>query len=120
MKLHLNILKNSKALNIDNENISWPKVIDKIDEESNEVKNAILDYYCGEGKRLLLLKEIIRECFDLIQVCILVLFKCNTHANTLDEANLIQDVNKEHLNKLSIRGWTSLANIEIEVKEVTK
>lgn len=109
------ILKNNPRLNIDNEIINFRNISFKLLEEFNEVMKAISNY--NKSKSLHDLKEIVRETFDLIQVCILILWKCNRQAATLDEENLIQDINFEHKDKLIDRGWIIKTGIEVDVKE---
>lgn len=115
MKLMMHILKENKKLNIDNTILGAAGIISKLNEEYREVVTAILNY--SENRTLLNLKEIIRETFDLIQICILILWRCHRQALDLDQANLIQDINIEHKNKLIGREWTIETGIEIDVKE---
>jgi len=116
MKLLFHILRRNKRLNIDNTTIGAAGIIKKLEEEYKEVVQAILNY--SEDKTLRNLKEIIRETFDLIQMCILILWRCNRIAIELDEPNLIQDINIEHKDKLiSERGWELVTGIEIDIKE---
>jgi len=115
MKLMFHILKNNPRLNIDNEEIEFRNISIKLLEEFNEVMKAINNY--RKYSSLSNLKEIIRETFDLIQICILILFKCNRQAMTLDKSNLIQEINFEHKDKLINRGWIIKTGIEVDVKE---
>lgn len=116
MKLLFHILKRNKKLNIDNTTLGAAGIITKLEEEYKEVVQAILNY--SEDKTLINLKEIIRETFDLIQVCILILWRCNRIAVDIDEHNLIQDINIEHKDKLiTERGWEPITGIYVEVKE---
>lgn len=116
MKLLMHVLRKNKKLNIDNAKIGPVDVIVKLHEEFEEVTQAIVDY--EENKTLHNLKEIIRETFDLIQMCILILWRCNRIAVDLDEPKLVEDINIEHKDKLiSERGWEPYTGIEIEVKE---
>ncbi len=115
MKLMMHILKENKKLNIDNTTLSNYAISKKLDEECEEVKEALTNYYFD--RTLLNLKEIVRETFDLIQVCILILWRCHRQALDIDEATLIQDINIEHKNKLIGREWTIETGIEIDVKE---
>ena len=115
MKLLMHILRENKKLNIDNTKINDLTIVRKLEEEYREVVKAVFDYH--RDKTLSNLKEIIRETFDLIQVCILILWRCHRRAVTLDESNLIQDLNIEHKDKLSSRGWIIETGIEIDVKE---
>ena len=115
MKLLMHILRENKKLKIDNSKINDLSILRKLEEEYREVVKAIFDYH--RDKTLSNLKEIIRETFDLIQVCILILWRCHRRAVTLDEPTLVQDINIEHKDKLSSRGWIIETGIEIEIKE---
>lgn len=115
MKLMFHILKNNPRLNIDNETIEFTDIEKKLKEEFKEVIEAINSY--RKSKSLHDLKEIVRETFDLIQICILILWKCNRQALTFDEESLIQDINFEHKDKLIDRGWIMKTGIEVDVKE---
>lgn len=115
MKLMMHILRENKKLNINNTRIGFMSIILKLDEEFKEVVKAMMQY--NKEKTLSNLKEVIAETFDLIQVCILILWKCNRQAKDFDEANLIQVVNIEHKNKLVEREWIIETGIEIDVKE---
>ena len=115
MKLLMHILRENKKLNIDNTRLNDLTILNKLDEEYKEVVKATMDYH--EDKTLRNLKEIVRETFDLIQVCILILWRCHRRALTIDEPNLIKDINIEHKDKLSSRGWIIETGIEIDVKE---
>ncbi|KEI96569.1 hypothetical protein N496_15395 [Clostridium botulinum A2B3 87] len=116
MKLLMQVLKKNDRLKIDNTTIASKELIAKITEEYKEVIEAIQKY--ENNKRLINLKDIIRETYDLIQMCILVLWKCHRKALTLDEPNLIKELNEEHIVKLiDKRKWTAKANIDIELKE---
>lgn len=114
MKLKFNILKQNKKLEIDNTKATIPQIMNKLGEEYCELQVAFINY--TKNKTLSNLKEIIRETYDLIQVCILVLFRANITANTLEEYNLIADINKEHIEKLKGRGWETEADINVEVE----
>jgi NTP pyrophosphatase (non-canonical NTP hydrolase) len=115
MKLMFHVLRNNPKQNIDNETINFRNISFKLLEEFNEVMKAISNY--NKSNSLRDLKEIIRETFDLIQICILILWKCNRQAQTFDEENLIQEVNFEHKDKLINRGWIIKTGIEVDVKE---
>jgi len=115
MKLIMHILRENKKLGIDNTRVNDLTIVRKLEEEHREVIKAIFDY--NRDKTLSNLKEIVRETFDLIQVCILILWRCHRRALTLDEPNLIKDINIEHKDKLSSRGWIIETGIEIDVKE---
>lgn len=115
MKLLMHVLRENKKLNIDNTKIGPMAMILKLDEEFKEVVKAITDY--NNNKTLKNLKEIIAETFDLIQVCILILWRYNRQALIFDEPNLIQEVNIKHKDKLSDREWIFETGIEIDIKE---
>lgn len=116
MKLLMHILTKNDNLKINNAVLSSKEIINKTEEEFNEVVEAIEIY--ENDKSLINLKEIIKETFDLIQMCILILWRCHRKALTLDEPNLIQEINIEHKDKLiSERHWTIETGIEIDVKE---
>lgn len=111
----MHVLKKNDRLNIDNTIIRFDDISNKLQEEYGEVMVAIALY--RKEPTLLNLKEIIRETFDLIQMCILILWKCNRIAGTLDESDLIQDINIEHKDKLIKREWIIETGIEIDIKE---
>lgn len=115
MKLMFHVLRNNPKQNIDNETIEFTDIEKKLKEEFKEVIEAISSY--RKSKSLHDLKEITRETFDLIQICILILWKCSRQAQTFDEENLIQEVNFEHKDKLINRGWIIKTGIEVDVKE---
>jgi NTP pyrophosphatase (non-canonical NTP hydrolase) len=116
MKLLMHILAKNYNLDIDNSTLSSKEIINKTKEEFNEVVEAIEIY--ETDKSLVNLKQIIRETFDLIQMCILILWRCHRRALTFDELNLIQELNIEHKDKLiSERQWMIKTGIEIDVKE---
>lgn len=116
MKLLFHILKKNDKLNIDNRTLSIQGMIDKLDEETQEVFVALKDF--ENKKSLHNLKEVVRETFDVIQICILILWRCHMRAVTFEEPNLIQEVNIEHKDKLiSSRSWEPVTGIEIDIKE---
>lgn len=116
MKLLMHILKKNEKLKIDNRDLSIQGIIDKLDEETQEVFIALKDY--SEDKTLHNLKEIIRETFDVIQICILILWRCHMRAVTIEEPDLIQKINIEHKDKLiSERQWEPVTGIKIDIKE---
>lgn len=115
MRLLMHVLRRNNNLKIDNETISFKEISDKLKEEFYEVINAINNY--RHNNSLKNLKEIIRETFDLIQMAILILWKCHRIAKELDLPDLIPEINIEHKDKLSCRGWTFRTGIEIDVKE---
>ncbi|WP_297429274.1 hypothetical protein [Clostridium sp.] len=115
MRLLMHILKKNIKLGIDNEAITFSQINDKFKEEFYETIEAINKY--KHDKTLLNLKEILRETFDVIQICILILWRCNRIAQDLDEPGLLHEINIEHKDKLSERGWIMRTGIEIDVKE---
>lgn len=116
MKLLMHILKKNDKLGIDNTTATVTDILVKLKEEYQEVVEAAINY--SQDKRLSNLKEIVRETFDLVQMCILILWRCHRQALTFDEPNLVQDINLEHKNKLiGQRSWTIETGIEIDVKE---
>lgn len=114
MKLLMHILRENKKFKIDNTEISFMEIVNKLDEEFREVVEAIINY--KRDKTLSNLKEIIAETFDLIQMCILILWRCHRQALDFDELNLIKDMNIKHKDKLSNRQWIIETGIEIDVK----
>lgn len=115
MKLLMHVLKANKKLNIDNTTLNNHAITEKLDEECEEVKDALTNY-CFD-RTLKNLKEIIRETFDLTQVCILILWRCHRQALDIDQPNLIEEINIEHKDKLVAREWIYETGIEIDVKE---
>lgn len=112
----MHVLKKNEKLNIDNTSLGPAGIIAKLNEEYNEVVEAILNY--SDDKTLNNLKEVMKETFDLIQMCILILWRCHRKALDLDEPSLIKDINIEHKDKLiSQRGWIAETGIEIDIKE---
>jgi len=115
MKLLMHILRKNDKLNIDNTTLSLNQIASKLTEEYTEVVEALEDYCLDRS--LVKLKEVVRETFDLIQMCILILWRSHRIARDLDETNLIQEINIEHKDKLINRQWTIETGIEIDVKE---
>lgn len=115
MKLLMHVLRENKKLNIDNTKIGPMAIITKLDEEFKEVVKAIINY--SRDRTLSNLKEVIAETFDLIQICILILWRCHRQALDFDEADLIAKMNIEHKDKLSNRQWIFETGIEIDIKE---
>lgn len=111
----MHVLRENKKLNIDNTKIGPMSIITKLDEEFKEVVEAIINY--SRNKTLNNLKEVIAETFDLIQMCILILWRCHRQALDFDEPYLLTKMNIEHKDKLSNRQWIFETGIEIDVKE---
>ena len=109
-------MKQSKKLNIDNETLSCEKIGDKLIEETQEVISQLGNLRLNKDYTSLV--ETIKETYDVIQVCILILWRCHRLAkNKYKKPNLVQEINLEHKDKLMCRGWEPVTGIEIEVKE---
>ena len=116
MKLLMHILKENKSLGIDNTTLDFTLILVKLREEYKEVIEAAKIY--DSDRSLRNLKEIVRETFDLIQICILILWRCNRRAGDFDEPKLLEELNIEHKDKLiSERHWIPETGIEIDIKE---
>lgn len=116
MKLIMHVLKESKKLGINNEALTFKQISSKLTEEFTEVVEAIAKYNIDRTFKNL--KDIIGETFDLIQICILILWRCDIIAKGIEIPNLIQEVNFEHKDKLiGEREWIPQTGIEIDVKE---
>ena len=116
MKLLMHVLKENKKLKIDNQTIGDISILSKLDEEYKEVVKAVMDY--KYNKSLPNLMEVIRETFDLIQMCILILWRCDKVAkNDYDYPGLLKDINIEHKDKLMSRSWIIETGIEIDIKD---
>lgn len=115
MKLIMHVLKKNPKEKINNEKASFDVLKAKLEEEFKEVIEAI-DFYvqCKTMSNLILL---VGELFDLIQMCIALLYKCHKRAQDHECPTLIYDVNIRHKNKLIARGWIFKTGIEIDVKE---
>ncbi|WP_404988419.1 nucleoside triphosphate pyrophosphohydrolase family protein [Clostridium culturomicium] len=115
MKLMMHVLKKNPKEKLDNERATFDMLKDKLEEEFKEVVQAIDDYCkCKSVSNLILL---VGEVFDLIQVCIALLYKCHRRAQDHECPTLIYDVNITHKNKLVARGWIFKTGIEIDIKE---
>lgn len=115
MKLMMHILRKNPKEKIDNENAGFEQLENKLKEEYKEVEEAI-NHYC-KNSSLSNLILLVGEVFDLIQMCIALLWKCHIEAKKHKCPSLIYDVNIRHKNKLIARGWTFKTGIEIDVKE---
>lgn len=116
MKLIMHILKKNNKLNIDNETLPLSEISKKLQEEFDEVIVATYNY--GKDKTLNNIKEVIRETFDVIQICILLLWRCNRAAKDFDYPELLEEINIQHKDKLiSDREWIIETGIEIDIKE---
>lgn len=102
MKLKLMILdKNIKTLE-SNDNDSWEKISNKLEEEYQEVQEAI-----READRL----HVAEEVFDVLQVCIRALVLL------AKEGFSIRQLFSRHNKKLVNRGWREKKIIQIFIKE---
>ena len=109
MKLLFHVLKCSKKLNIDNETNQNEKIGDKLIEETEEVICQLGNLRLNNDYTSLV--ETIKETFDVIQVCILILWRCNKLAKRkYDKYNLLQEINLEILPKNIIYQDTDLHN----------
>lgn len=117
MKLLMRVLKRNDKLNIDNATLSYDSIADKLQEESDEVIQALREY--KEKRTEIKLRELIGEIFDVIQICILLLWRCHGIAfYKFQSDSMIQEENIKHKDKLiSERGWQPLTDIEIDIKE---
>lgn len=116
MRLLMHVLRENKELKINNKVLTFKQISSKLTEEFTEVIEAIAKY--NTERNFKNLKEIIRETFDLIQMCILILWRCDIIAKGSEVPNLIQEINLEHKDKLiGKRGWIPETGIEIDVKE---
>lgn len=116
MKLLMHILKENKTLGIDNTTLDITQILEKLREEYQEVIEATKIY--DSDRSLRNLKEIVRETYDLIQICILILWRCSRKAGDFDEPKLLEEINIEHKDKLiSERHWIPETGIEIDIKE---
>ena len=111
----MHVLKKNDKLGIDNRIASFRQIELKLKEEFTEVLDSITKY--NQNSNLENLKEVIRETFDLIQMCILILWKCHRQAKDIDEPELIQEINFEHKEKIIAREWVIETGIEIDIKE---
>lgn len=112
MQLKMNVLKKNEA--IDNRIISFSSIRTKLKEEYEEVDTELhlMERDCSKAD----LVNLVRETFDLIQMCILTLDKCNTYSSLIEENKMLELINIEHRDKLKNRGWELGADISIEIK----
>lgn len=114
LKLLMHILKKNKKLNIDNEAVSFTDIEDKFMEEAAELIEASRVWQ--ENKNLENLKNIIRETFDVIQMCILILWRSDKEAKKLKAELLVQTINLEHKDKVITQYcWEPETGIRIEI-----
>ena len=103
MNLKLMILDRNIKTTETNENDSWEKISNKLEEEYLEVKEALKN---GSDKL-----HIAEEIFDVIQVCIRALVLLSKEG-----LNISQLFNR-HNKKLVNRGWKEKKIINIFIKE---
>lgn len=114
IKLEMAVTEENKSLGIDNAKATGEELISKLEEETKEVVEAIRDY--ENSKTLKSLLEIIRETYDLIQMCIVILWRCNMKSDYYDYKELLEAENRLHVKKLVKRKWKFGKRINIEVK----
>ena len=114
VKLKMAVTKENRALKINNKELTGSELAKKLLEEAEEVERAIKNY--RDKKSLLNLLEIVRETYDVIQICIVILWRCNLKADYLDYPDMLEAENRIHLRKLKKRRWEFEKDIEIEVK----
>lgn len=102
MKLRLMILDRNIKTSESNDNDSWEKISNKLEEEYHEVQEAI-----READKL----HVAEEVFDVLQVCIRALVLL-----TKDGFDIRQLFNR-HNKKLVNRGWKEKKIINIFIKE---
>lgn len=101
MKLKLMILDKNIITGESNQNDSWERVSNKLEEEYKELQEAIT-----EGNR----RHISEETFDLIQVAIRALVILAKEKYDLTQ------LNRRHNKKLVNRGWKESKFINIFIK----
>ena len=115
MKLLMHVLKKNDKLKIDNRITSFEEISNKLEEEFYEVRGTLVAFQ--DKGNVENLKRIISETFDLIQMCILILWRCHKIAKDIDKPKLIEEVNIDHKDKLiTEREWIIETGIEINVK----
>lgn len=95
------IMKKNANLGIDNNTLSFSAIKDKLEEEYKEVEVEIQQENWW---------QLGLEVMDLIQICILILWRLSLKGIS------ITALNKEHYKKLERRKWEveSIINVEIE------
>lgn len=113
MKLIMHILKKNKDFDYDAATLD--DVSKKLIEEVAEVLIEIANF--STTPKISLLRKVVAETFDVIQVCIGILYISHRIAKNQGKSDFIQDANIKHKDKLIDRGWSIATGIEIEVKE---
>lgn len=115
MKLLFHVLKENKKLGIDNSDLGFKEIYRLLEEETLEVKEAILNYkMCPSYISMI---EIIKETYDVIQISILLLWTCNREQKQYGATGILENINIEHKDKLAYREWIIETGIEVDVKE---
>ena len=116
--LKFNVLSKSEKLGIDNTKASFKDFGEKLKEECNEVYTEINNVY-EEQDNINNIINLVRETYDVIQVCIAILWKSHKLAKEKYKDNkLLKRENMAHNYKLlAKRQWSSESKIEVEVKE---
>lgn len=113
MKLTLYTLLHSKQLNLDNRTCTLGDISMKLIEETRETTEALHHYKHNATTDNL--REVVLEALDVIQICILILWRAKKESIKLKETGFIQRCNAEHILKLNRRGWTTESRIDINV-----
>lgn len=113
IKLEMAVTEENKSLGIDNDKATGEELITKLEEETREVRNAIEDY--EKSKTLGDLLEVIRETLDVIQMCIVILWRCGKKSEH-NYKELLEGENRVHIKKLLKRKWKFGKKINIEIK----
>lgn len=114
MKLTFYTLKSSKQLKLDNSNCSLNDIAMKLIEETRETTEALHHYKHNTDVEHL--RQVVLECFDTIQICILILWRARKESIKLKETGFIQRCNAEHILKLNRRGWQQGSRIDVDVE----
>ena len=113
MKLIMHILKKNKDFNYDTATLD--DVSKKLIEEVAEVLIEIANF--STTPKISLLRKVVAETFDVVQVCIGILYICHRIAKNKGKNEFIQEANIRHKDKLIERGWQIRTGIEVDVKE---
>ena len=113
IKLEMAVTEENKSLGIDNAKATGEELITKLEEETREVAEAIREY--EKDKTLKSLLEIIRETYDLVQMCIVILWRYGKKSEH-NYKELLEGENRVHIKKLLKRKWKLGKKINIEIK----